>query len=379
MATRTEKPEESWTETLLVLDQELERLPEKYRAVIVLCDLQGKTRSQAVHHLGCAEGTVASRLTRGRAMLAKRLAQHGLSVTAGALATMLSHKAAFACVPPSLVASTTRAASIYVSGKAVAGLLSAKVIALTDAALKVMLLGKLKTTLVVLIALSALMITCSMMANGRLGTGRQQSPFVASQPAHAAAAAFAESSRFVAKEIVANAPEPAKKGSTKPATDLYGDPLPPGALTRVGSVRLRHGDGVWSVAFAPDGRTLASGSGDFDPTIRFWDMVTGREVRRLQISNRIHGDGMMSVAFSPDGSKLAAGTSGSGSGGRGSIILWNARTGNHLITFFGHWRAVSSIAFSPDGKQLASASYDGSVRIWDVATARKIRDFVESQ
>jgi len=156
MGARTETPEGTWADLLPVLDQELERLPEKYRAVVVLCDLQGKTRSEAALHVGCAKRTVASRLVRGRALLAKRLTQHGLSVTAGALAGVLSQNAASACVPPSLLASTMGAASVFAGGMAAAGLLSAKVAALTDGVMKTMLLTKLRNAVVVLLIVSIL-------------------------------------------------------------------------------------------------------------------------------------------------------------------------------------------------------------------------------
>jgi len=127
------------------LDEELERLPEKYRTVIVLSDLEGATGKEVALRLGVPEGTVASRLARGRAMLAKRLTRTGVSVTAGALASVLSHKAASACVPPPLVASTVKAVSLFASEKlAAAGLLSANVASLTQGVLKTMLLTKLK-------------------------------------------------------------------------------------------------------------------------------------------------------------------------------------------------------------------------------------------
>src|ERR1700723_3379314 len=69
-----------------LLDQELSRLPDKYRVAIVLCDLEGKTRKEAARQLGCPEGTMAGRLTRARIMLAKRLARHGLALSTGTLA-----------------------------------------------------------------------------------------------------------------------------------------------------------------------------------------------------------------------------------------------------------------------------------------------------
>jgi RNA polymerase sigma factor (sigma-70 family) len=134
-----------------LLDQELSRLPDKYRVAIVLCDLEGETRKQAARQLGLPEGTLAGRLTRGRAMLAKRLARHGLAISGGALAAVLSQKAASACVPTLVLSSTIKAVTLVATGKtAAAGLVSAKVATLTAGVLKAMLLNKLKTVMTVL-------------------------------------------------------------------------------------------------------------------------------------------------------------------------------------------------------------------------------------
>jgi RNA polymerase sigma factor (sigma-70 family) len=143
-----------WRDLQPALDQELSRLPDKYRAAVVLCDLEGKTRKDAAHQLGVPEGTLSGWLTRGRAMLAKRLARHGVAVSGGALAAVLSQNMLSAGVPPLVVSSTIHAASLLAAGQA-AGVISAKVAALTEGVIKTMLLAKLKITTAVLLLLSA--------------------------------------------------------------------------------------------------------------------------------------------------------------------------------------------------------------------------------
>jgi RNA polymerase sigma factor (sigma-70 family) len=142
---------------LPMLDQELNRLPDKYRIAIVLCDLEGKTRTEAARQLGVPEGTLAARVARGRRLLAKRLARHGLAVTGGALGILLTQNAASAGVPPSVVSTTIKAASLFAAGQATApGVISAKAAVLTEGVLKTMLLAKLKVVTVLCAMVAAL-------------------------------------------------------------------------------------------------------------------------------------------------------------------------------------------------------------------------------
>ena len=139
-------------------------------------------------------------------------------------------------------------------------------------------------------------------------------------------------------------------------------PQPPCLLTGTLS---GHTAGVNSVAFGPDGRLLASGSGD--RTIRLWEVATGNLVRTLTLSG--FSNPVYSVAFSPDGKFLA-----SGSGDR-TVRLWEVATGNLVRTLSGHTDSVTSVALSPDGRLLASGSgyYDRTVRLWEVATGSLVR------
>ncbi|KJZ68203.1 hypothetical protein HIM_12409 [Hirsutella minnesotensis 3608] len=117
-----------------------------------------------------------------------------------------------------------------------------------------------------------------------------------------------------------------------------------------------HGGGVWAVACSPDGKTLASAS--HDRTVLFWDPATGAHRQTLEG----HGGGVWAVACSPDGKTLA-----SASHDR-TVLFWDPATGAHRQTLEGHGDGVSAVAFSPDGKTLASASDDRTVRLWDAAT-----------
>jgi RNA polymerase sigma factor (sigma-70 family) len=124
-----------WDGLREALDRELSRLPDPYRAPLVLCDLEGKTRSEAARLLGWPEGTVASRLARSRKLLARRMARYGPTLAGGVWAAIVSSGMATAAVPPSLVLSTTRA---------LAGPVPAPVAALTAGVLRSMLLTKVK-------------------------------------------------------------------------------------------------------------------------------------------------------------------------------------------------------------------------------------------
>ncbi|MHC5718011.1 MAG: WD40 repeat domain-containing protein [Nostoc sp.] len=122
-----------------------------------------------------------------------------------------------------------------------------------------------------------------------------------------------------------------------------------------------HSNWVWSVAYSPDGKTLASGSRD--ETIKLWDVDTGAEKFTL----KGHSGWVTSVAFSPDGQTLASGSHDN------TIRIWNVDTGEEIYIFKGHSNWVWSVAYSPDGKTLASASGDGTIKLWNVSEIRTLQ------
>jgi RNA polymerase sigma factor (sigma-70 family) len=130
------------------LHEEVSRLPDRYRAPVVLCDLEGLTYQQAAYRLRCPVGTIGVRLRRARERLRVRLTRRGLAPTAGLLGALLGAETASARVPSLLVDSTVQAAMGFAAGKVAAtGLVSAPVAALIDAVLKAMALTRLKVAM----------------------------------------------------------------------------------------------------------------------------------------------------------------------------------------------------------------------------------------
>ena len=126
-----------------------------------------------------------------------------------------------------------------------------------------------------------------------------------------------------------------------------------------------HSEKVYSVAFSPDGRTLASGSGD--NTIRLWDAASGNNLHTLTG----HGEYVPSVTFIPDGKTVASGS------GDQTIRLWDVASGNLKRTLIGHSYSVESVAFSPDGRTLASGSGDNTIKLWDAASGNNLHTLTE--
>ncbi len=131
-----------------------------------------------------------------------------------------------------------------------------------------------------------------------------------------------------------------------------------------------HADWINSVAFSPDGNILASSSDD--RTIKLWDVVNNEELVTLSRHTSI----VNSVAFSPDGTTLASASCaklhGSGSCIEGEIMLWDVATGQERVTLRGHSDGINSVAFSPDGTTLASGSFDATIKLWDVAAGEQL-------
>jgi RNA polymerase sigma factor (sigma-70 family) len=179
--------QDPWSELRPLLDQELSRLPDKYRIAIILCDLQGQTRKQAAGRLGVPEGTLAARLARARGVLARRLRQRGLSLAGGTLAALLAQNAA-GSVPDPLVSAAIQATCLLAAGRA--GAIAPTVWALTEGVLKTMRLAKLKTALAVLLVVALVCCGAGLLTAhgvaGRMEPGKAKAP--ANAPAKAPAA-----------------------------------------------------------------------------------------------------------------------------------------------------------------------------------------------
>jgi RNA polymerase sigma factor (sigma-70 family) len=162
----TIETDESQRELLALLDKEIDRLPDKYRVPVVLCEIEGRSSKEVARLLGVPGGTLAWRLSQAKKMLAKRLARHGMTLSVGALATTVTE-----VLSPTLRASTVKAVLSAAS-------VPTNVLALTEGVLKAMLLSKLKITA----CAAVLMLLASVGATGLTYRATAQQPGLASQP-----------------------------------------------------------------------------------------------------------------------------------------------------------------------------------------------------
>jgi WD40 repeat protein len=173
-------------------------------------------------------------------------------------------------------------------------------------------------------------------------------------------------------------PPPANKKPATPRTDRYGDPLPEGAISRLGTLRFRHSSQVTSVAYSPDGRFLATGG--HDSTIRLWQAFTGKELFRFTLPATRSPFAAL-VAYSPDGKTLAA-------RGEHTLYLLDASTGKERNKcLLANKENITALAFSPDGKSLAAVCWGQNrrqrgppqvysrIRLWRVKTAEEVYNF----
>jgi RNA polymerase sigma factor (sigma-70 family) len=381
----------TWQELRGILDEEIARLAGKYRSAIVLCYLEGKSYDRAAGELGCSKSTLAKRLGRARALLHHQLNRRGVALSAAAVVTVLGEKARATPVGALLMLKTINAAAgVAVGGTAAGHLFSAQAIALAEGAMTGMIGIKGKLTLLVL----ALGIAVGGAALADHGAWRETAiPGQAEQRPKAV--------------VGARQASPAKKDAPGP-TDAFGEPLPQGALARLGTVRFRdlaypmaqlaYGAGgkvliaggqglisVWdaengrpsyqlaaptyvtSMAVSPDGKSLFA----LADLRYYWaiDVATGKVLRKF--GPIINAKGPFSpgqAAFSPDGRTVAvADDSGQ------TVTRWDFATGKMLPPLEGDGEIGAAVAFSPDGKILATAGKNHTVRIFDAETGKEIR------
>jgi RNA polymerase sigma factor (sigma-70 family) len=354
------KPAERDHDLCVVLDEELHRLPERHRAPLVLCYLEGKTNEQAAQALGWPRGSISRRLAEARDLLRERLVGRGYAYSAAGFGTLVATTAGSAAVPLPLLDATVRAGLWFAAeGAASAAVLSTEAVTLAKGVLHTMAIQKLKIA-------AAVVLVAGMLGGG--GTFFLQS--VVGAPAGDTPVAAAEKDRSA--------------------------DAPPVLTPRLGSTQLRHGDTILFLAYTRDARWLVTASKD--QTIRLWDLARGAELRRFERPEPpkdkgggklpiklAGGDGMPAmgsyfaeqarqfrVTLSPDGKHLAA-TRGN------AVHVWDVESGKLMHTFQEEGPAVEGLpgqgivdlTFTQDGKSLITATAGRAITEWDLATGKR--------
>ena len=301
----------TWAELHAILHAELAGLPERFRGPLVLCYLEGLTQDEAAKRLGWTAATVKGRLQRGREMLRRRLERRGVALTA-VLGAALTGQSLAAPVSAALVETTLRAA-----GPAVGE---------TPSLAAPLAGGLLRPRVPARAALSAVLLVVGLA----WGVGMLPPMPEGGEPAASERPAHGQIQR----------------------TDLYGDPLPEGALVRLGSLRLRHA-GLSDFVLPPNGKTILSAGGS---VVCSWDLATGRPVREIRLQGPaapgLHG------SLAPDGKLLVKLHNN-------KLVVWETDSGKEIKQLPVEKEDWSSLYFSPDGKTVIALTWKPAVLLWD--------------
>ena len=251
------EPDHGLAERLGLLDEELGRLPERYRSPLVLCELEGASRREAAERLGLAEGTLSSRLARGRVLLRDRLVRRGVALGAGSLAALLPGPAD-AAIPGPLAESTARLAVSITAGGSAAGMVPAAVASLAGRMLTMTARASLRTALAAL-ALVAAGITLAWAAGPKRDEPKAEAPAAVTAKPEGKAAAAVEAPKptgiDVRGTVVDEAGRPVAGAEVR--VDAFADQEARGVTGADGSFsiasRRRKPDGMSILARSPGG------------------------------------------------------------------------------------------------------------------------------
>ncbi len=349
-----------------ILDEELERLPEKYRRPVVLCYLEGQTQTEAARVLGWSKGTVSGRLARAKDLLRGRLARRGLSSTGALLGAYLAPHTASAGVPSALLLPTVRAAAAASLAEMEASLGSGQATALARGILETMSLGRIKAAVPVLL----LSLGTAALAAPLLWNVRSTAPFaprvrILSGPARnplfprIVGVGYTPDGKTV---VSARRDGFVRMGELASARELRTIDLLDG--TAVDQERV-----VRDFAISADGRLMAAAGAGRDRSrhrliqgVWIWNLLERRLLRKIEVETL----GLYSLAFSPEGASLATGDES------GKIQLWDVSSGEELLTLKLGETVIRGIAFSPDGMTLAATSLGSGVQLWDLGGGRAL-------